>query len=264
MSAAEIVRLMDEEERTVLQAVESRQAEIVVAIERVAEAFQTGGRIVFVGAGHSGLVAAAVAAVMPSSFGVPAHQFPALVPSGVTIPGCCVDESEDDEHEAIEGVNHLEMGRADVMLAVGASGKTPFTLAATKHAKQKGVWVCAIVCNRRARVFDYADHFIALDTGPEVLTGATHLKAGTAQKLVLNRITLGAMVASGKVIENLMVDISSSTMKQRERCVRIVRDLTTATEEEARRLLGEQRWNVREVLERLREREDVGSQAFSI
>ena len=128
-----------------------------------------------------------------------------------------------------------------------------FVLSAVKHAKQKGVWTCGIANNPGTPLLEAVDLPILLDTGPEVLTGSTRLKAGTSQKLVLNRISTAAMVLSGKVIENLMVDVAPTNQKLKERCVRIVRELSTVSDQQARRLLDQHSWDVRKVLEIVRE-----------
>ncbi|HWA82418.1 MAG TPA: N-acetylmuramic acid 6-phosphate etherase, partial [Fimbriimonadaceae bacterium] len=137
----------------------------------------------------------------------------------------------------------------DIVFGIAASGTTPFVIGGLRHARQKGIWTCAIANNRGAPVFDFADHAILLDTGPEILTGSTRLKAGTAQKMALNRISTGAMVLSGKVIENLMVDVKAKNAKLKDRCARIVKELTPVTYDEAWELLEEHDWNIRRVLE---------------
>ncbi len=124
-----------------------------------------------------------------------------------------------------------------------------------RHARQKGVWTCGIVNNPRSPLTEVAELAIVLDTGPEVLTGSTRLKAGTAQKLALNRISTAAMVLSGKVVENLMVDVRANNQKLKERCARMVHDLTTATVDEAWSLLEESNWSVRGAIERWKHQE---------
>jgi len=253
MSAEEIVRLMDEEEYSVLRALQKVQPLLAQAVERVAGAFASGGRIVYVGAGTSGRIAAADAAEMPPTFGVDPKRFVALVAGGPAAAGSAVEDMEDDEHTAIAMLNELDLSLDDVVIGVAASGKTPFTISAIRHANQKGVWTCGIANNKNTPLVKEATLGIVLDTGPEVLTGSTRLKAGTAQKLALNRISTGAMVLSGKVIENLMVDVTPKNSKLKQRCIRIVRELTNATEEEARLELERCNWNTRCVVERLRE-----------
>lgn len=249
MSAQEIVRLMNEEEMTVMRALQSAEAAIALAAEKAGEAYQRGGRVIYVGAGTSGRIASMDAAEMPPTFGIPGDRFVALHAGGNAAMGQAVEDAEDDPHAAIADLNALDANRSDVVIGIAASGRTPYVLGAIRHARAKGIWTCAVVNNRQSPLVDEADHAVVLETGPEVLTGSTRLKAGTAQKLVLNRISTIAMVLNGKVIENLMVDVKAKNHKLKERCVRIVRDLTNLTEDEAREQLESQAWNVRQVLD---------------
>ncbi len=254
MSPVEIVRLMNEEELTVMRALQQAEAEIAQAMEKAAEAYLNGGRIIYVGAGTSGRIATMDAAEMPPTFGTDPSQFVAIVAGGETAGVRAVEDAEDDDHAAVTALNDLKISTADVVIGLAASGRTPFVIAACRHARQKGVWTCGIANNRHAPLLDHVDLPILLETGPEVLTGSTRLKAGTAQKLILNRISTGAMVLAGKVIENLMVDVKAKNLKLKERCVRIVQELTPATQEEATHLLETNEWNVRRVLQELKSR----------
>lgn len=249
MSALEIVELMNSEEVTVLRALEQSAPQIALAAERAAEAFRLGGRIVYVGSGTSGRIAAADAAEMPPTFGIESDRFIAVVSGGETASERAVEDAEDDEHAAIVAMNDLAIARPDVVIGIAASGRTPFVLSAVRQCVQKGVWTCGITNNRSTPLEAAADLGIVLETGPEVLTGSTRLKAGTAQKLALNRISTAAMVLNGKVVENLMVDLKPKNQKLKERCARIVRDLTNLTFDEAWSLLESHDWEVRKVVE---------------
>ncbi|MGE0002011.1 MAG: N-acetylmuramic acid 6-phosphate etherase [Fimbriimonadaceae bacterium] len=248
MSAREIVRLMNEEDAAVLRAVRQAEAALAQAAEAAARAYQSGGRVVYVGAGTSGRIATADAAEMPPTFGIPATKFVAIVAGGESAGKSAIESAEDDGHLAIEELEGIGLGREDFVVCVAASGRTPFVVAAARHAVQKGVLTCGIANNREAEIFEIVDLPILLDTGPEILTGSTRLKAGTSQKLALNAISTAAMVLSGKVIENLMVDVTAKNDKLKERCVRIVCELTTVNEGEARRLLESHNWNIRRVV----------------
>lgn len=252
MNAREIVRLMNEEEQAVMRAMTQAEEQIAVAIEKAADAYQNGGRVVYVGAGTSGRIATMDAAEMPPTFGTSPERFVAIVAGGDAAGSKAVEDAEDSEHQAIQAINNLSLTHNDIVIGLAASGRTPFVTAALNHARQKGVWTCAVANNANTPVLEYADHGILVETGPEVLTGSTRLKAGTAQKLVLNRISTGAMVLAGKVIENLMVDVKAKNVKLKERCIRIVRELSPATEHEAQTLLEENDWNVRAVLEAMK------------
>lgn len=252
MSAREIVRLMNEEEQSVFRALQSAEEPLAHAIEKAAEAFQKGGRIIYVGAGTSGRVAAADAAEMPPTFGIEPERFVALIAGGNNANSKAVEDAEDDVHAGIVALNELGVNPDDVVVGIAASGSTPFVVSAIRHASQKGVWTCGIANNRGSALLEAADLGILLETGPEILTGSTRLKAGTSQKLALNRISTGAMVLSGKVVENLMIDVKAKNQKLKDRCARIVCDLTTATRDEAYQLLEQKDWNIRRVLEVLR------------
>lgn len=250
MSAREIVRLMNEEESGVLRALEEAEEPLAHVVDKAAAAYQKGGRIVYVGAGTSGRIAVMDAAEMPPTFGIPPDRFVAVIPGGMDAMIQAVEMAEDDEHAAISAINALHLKRADIVIGVAASGRTPFVVSAIRHAKQKGVWTCGIANNRNSPLLEEASFGVLLDTGPEVLTGSTRLKAGTSQKLALNRISTGAMVLSGKVIENLMVDVKATNQKLKERCARIVCELSPATYDEAWGLLSENGWSIRDALEK--------------
>ncbi len=251
MTAREIVRLMNEEERAVLDAMHKAEAAIAVAAERVAEAYREGGRTIYVGAGTSGRIAAMDAAEMVPTFSVQPGRFVALMAGGYSADSTPMEEAEDQEHAAVRDLNDLDLDRQDVVIGLAASGKTPYTVSAVRHAHQKGLWTCGIASVKGSPLLRAADLPVFAPTGPEVLAGSTRLKAGTAQKLILNRISTIAMVLSGKVMDNLMVDVHATNSKLRERCVRIVRELSTATSEEAQEVLERNGWNVRRALAEL-------------
>ena len=248
MSAKELVRLMNEEEAAVIRALQAVEDKLAFVIEKAALAFQRGGRIVYVGAGTSGRIAVMDAAEMPPTFGIPTDRFVALIPGGLKAMVEAVEMAEDDEIGGISAVNAIKLKRDDIVIGVAASGRTPFVISAIRHARQKGVWTCGIANNKHTPLLEEADFGVVLDTGPEVLTGSTRLKAGTAQKLALNRISTGAMVLSGKVIENLMVDVKATNQKLKERCARIVCELSPATYDEAWSLLEQNGWNIRDAV----------------
>ncbi len=251
MSAREIVRLMNEEEMTVIRVMQGVEQPLAEVIERAAQAFAKGGRVIYVGAGTSGRVATMDAAEMPPTFGVEPDRFIALVAGGAEAGGKAVEDAEDDIHASITALNDLRINRDDIVIGIAASGSTPFVVSAVRHARQKGIWTCGISNNHGSALLDAADLGILLDTGPEVLTGSTRLKAGTAQKLVLNRISTGAMVLNGKVVENLMVDVKAKNQKLKDRCVRILCELTPLTRDEAWDTLEANDWSIRKVMDGL-------------
>ena len=249
MSAEQIVRLMNEEDLAVNRALQAAEIPIARAAERVAEAFAAGGRIVYVGAGTSGRVATMDAAEMPPTFGIDSDRFVSVIAGGNAAGLNAVEDAEDSVGTGIDALNGLHLSAADVVIGVAASGTTPFVVSAVEHAGRIGCWTCGIANNRGTPLLEVVSHPILLDTGPEVLTGSTRLKAGTSQKMVLNRISTIAMVLSGKVIENLMVDVKANNAKLKDRCVRILRELAPVTHDEALELLDQNSWNVRRALD---------------
>jgi N-acetylmuramic acid 6-phosphate etherase len=252
MSAREIVRLMNEEETAVLRALREAEETLALAAEKACQAIVSGGRVIYVGAGTSGRVATADAAEMPPTFGIEPDRFIAVVAGGMAAGQTAVEDAEDDIHAGISALNDLQLNSKDIVFGIAASGSTPYVVSAVRHARQKGVWTCGIANNKGAALLEVADHGILLDTGPEVLTGSTRLKAGTAQKMALNRISTAAMVLSGKVVENLMVDVKAKNAKLKERCARIICELAPITRDEAWTYLEENDWSIRRVLEIVR------------
>lgn len=254
MTAEQIVRLMDEEEAVVMRALRAAEPAIAAAAEQVAETYKRGGRTIYVGAGTSGRIAAMDAAEMGPTFSLDDDRFLSVVSGGRKAERTANEGAEDDDHAAVEAMNALNVSRYDSVFGITASGRTPFVLAAARHARRKGAWTCGIANNPHSPLEELVDHMIVLNTGPEVVTGSTRLKAGTAQKMALNRISTAAMVLSGKVIENLMIDVRANNVKLKERTIRMVRELTKATEEEAIAALTAANWSAREAVERLKVR----------
>jgi N-acetylmuramic acid 6-phosphate etherase len=249
MTSHDMIRLMNEEESVVLRCLSAAEEALAIAAEKAAQAFQNDGRVIYIGAGTSGRIAAADAAEMPPTFGIEPDRFVAIIAGGTATRDKAVEDAEDDVYASISALNDMGVSRKDIVIGIAASGTTPFVVSAVRHARQKGVWTCGIANNRGSALLEVAQHPILLETGPEVLTGSTRLKAGTAQKLALNRISTVAMVLSGKVIQNLMVDVKAKNQKLKERCARIVCELTPATKDEAWQLLEEHDWSIRSVIE---------------
>ncbi len=248
LSAAEVVALMDAEEVRSLEAVRAAAPVLSQAAERVAACFRGGGAIVLLGSGTSGRLAVQEVAELPPTFGVEPDRFRAFAAGGRSLGPAAIARSEDDVEAAPRALAELAIGPGDGVIGVAASGTTPFVLAGVVAARAAGAWTCGIACNPGTPLLAQAELGVLLDTGPEVLTGSTRLKAGTAQKLALNRITTAAMVRCGRVIENHMVDVVVTLDKLRERAVRIVADLGGCSPEQARARLEAHDWSVRAAL----------------
>jgi N-acetylmuramic acid 6-phosphate etherase len=248
LSAGEIVELMNQEEQAALEAVERSAPEIAATAEDVAAAYEDGGRILYLGAGTSGLLALVDALEMPATFGVEQERFGAMIAGPPLGSRAVITQAEDDADAAAAALENAGFGPADAVIGLAASGTTPFVVAGVRHARARGCRTCGIANNPGTPLLEAGARSILLDTGPEVLTGSTRLKAGTAQKLTLNRISTTAMVRAGRVVSNLMVELSPKTEKLRDRCVRIVSVLGGVDETRARQLLTAEDWSIRAAL----------------
>jgi N-acetylmuramic acid 6-phosphate etherase len=222
MTAMEIVRLMNHEDRKVAAAVGRDLAAIARAADAVVKAISNGGRLIYVGAGSSGRMAVLDAAECPPTFGTSPELVQALIAGGRPAVTGAVEGAEDSLANAVRDLRSRKLTRNDVVIGITASGTTPYVLAALQYARRRGAGTVAITVNPRTPVARVAEILIATEVGPEVLTGSTRLKAGTAQKMVLNMLSTAAMAQLGHVYENLMIDVKPSNQKVSDRIVRIL------------------------------------------
>lgn len=238
LSTFDLLRRINEEDATVAAAVGRELEAIAAAVERVVTAFRAGGRLIYVGAGTSGRLGALDAAECPPTFGTDPSQVQALLaggPMAMTIP---IEDAEDDATRGAREIDSLGVGANDVVLGIAASGRTPYVAGALRRARSHGASSVALVGDSAGPVAAAAEIVICPRTGPEVITGSTRLKAGTAQKLVLNMISTAAMIRTGHTYGNLMVDVQARNNKLRARARRIVIQATGASEDEAARALS--------------------------
>jgi N-acetylmuramic acid 6-phosphate etherase len=240
MTALQIVRLMAREERRSVAAVAAAAAEIAAVAEAAARALAGGGRLIYLGAGTSGRLAALDAAECGPTFGAAPGQVVAVVAGGARALRRAVEGAEDDAAEGARRVRALRVGRRDLVVGVAASGVTPFVRAALEAAAAYGAATALITAAPEAARAAGArpDRLVGLEVGPEVLAGSTRLKAGTATKLALNAISTAAMVRLGKCYGPRMVDVVAGSAKLRARAIRMVSELTGAPPSEAARLLA--------------------------
>jgi len=239
MSTIEILRLMNEEDENVLKAIRMSLNDIAEAVETVVKTLKDGGRVFYVGAGTSGRMAIADAAEIPPTFSMPLGIFNAIIAGGDEALKKPVEAVEDDKDAAINELKKHDFSQKDLLIGISASGRTPFVLSALEYAKSIGSKTVGIVNNPNTPISKITDIKIELDTGPEILTGSTRLKAGTSQKIVLNMISTTAMVKLGKVYDNLMVDLMPLNSKLIERATRIIAQVTGVSKETARKYLEE-------------------------
>lgn len=238
MSAEDITRLMNEEDRRVPEAIEEALPRIAEAVEALVEAWRGGGRWILVGAGTSGRVAALDAAECPPTFGVPPERVIALVAGGQTAATRAVEGAEDDGESAVQDLEAQNLSPRDAVVGIAASGRTPYVVAAVEYASRMRCATVGISNNPESELSRAARVGIEVLTGPEVLTGSTRLKAGTSQKLVLNMLSTAAFARLGKVYENLMVDVRATNEKLKKRACRIIREAAAVPKDEAAKLLA--------------------------
>jgi N-acetylmuramic acid 6-phosphate etherase len=231
-STLELVGLMNAQDETVPAAVAGATGQIVVVIEAIAESLRRGGRLIYVGAGSSGRIAALDAAECESTFAAPPGQVVALLAGGHGATALEQEAAEDDRDAGRRDVAGLELRPEDVVVGVSASGRTPYVVAALEAAATLGAATACVVSVPESELAAVAEHPIVVAVGPEFLTGSTRLKAGTAQKLVLNTLSTISMIRLGKTFGNLMVDVVATNEKLRARVHRIVRTATGASADE--------------------------------
>jgi N-acetylmuramic acid 6-phosphate etherase len=265
MSARELAELFVEEEKFVEDALRRATADLAKAIEIVTESLRNGGRLFYVGAGSSGRIGVLDASEIPPTFGASPGLVQGIIAGGATALYRSVEGAEDEESAGALALRERGIKDGDVVIGITASGRTPFVLGALAHAKSLGAKTVLLTCNPlcsdrpvagqgdgpQGRGYSNADLVIALVVGPEVLTGSTRLKAGTATKVALNIVSTGAMVVLGKVHGNLMIDLHTTSAKLRDRAVRVVADLAQCDYDSARRQLEAADWNLRAVVEKL-------------
>lgn len=226
LSALEIVQLMNEEDKQVPLAIEKCLPQIAQAVECIVSAFQQGGRLVYIGAGTSGRLGVLDASECPPTFGVSPEMVKGIIAGGERALRHPIEGAEDSKAQAVVDLQTIEFSSKDVLVGIAASGRTPYVIGALEYAKSLGSVTVSIASNPNSAMANIVD--IAIDTvvGPEVLTGSSRLKSGTAQKLVLNMLTTASMILMGKCYQNLMVDVQASNEKLKARAIRIVMQAT--------------------------------------
>ncbi|MBY8869771.1 MULTISPECIES: N-acetylmuramic acid 6-phosphate etherase [Streptomyces] len=233
----EIARLMNAEDTTVPRAVAERLPQIAAAIDAVTERMARGGRLIYAGAGTAGRLGVLDASECPPTFNTDPAQVVGLIAGGPQAMVTSVEGAEDSRELAVEALDALKLTPDDTVVGVSASGRTPYAVGAVEHARRLGALTVGLACNEGSALAAAAEHGIEVVVGPELLTGSTRLKAGTAQKLVLNMISTLTMIRLGKTYGNLMVDVRASNEKLRARSRRIVALATGAPDEEIERAL---------------------------
>lgn len=238
MTTTELVELMNSEDALVPAAVAAAREQVASAIDGIVGRLAGGGRLIYVGAGTPGRLALLDASECGPTFNAGPEQIQAVLAGGDKVMVHASEGAEDDAAAGAADLRARSVGASDSVVAISASGRTPYVLGAIQHARAEGALTVGLVCNPSSPIALSADRSIEIVTGPEVISGSTRLKAGTAQKLVLNMISTIAMVRMGRTFGNLMVDVRASNEKLRLRARRIIRIATGCSDEEARRALA--------------------------
>ena len=232
-STDELVAAMNDADRTVADAVARAHDALVAAIDAIVDRLRAGGRLVYVGAGTSGRLAFVDAVECQSTFGLPPGRVVALVAGGAESSATAQEHAEDDANAGVTELRALGIAAEDAVVGISASGRTPYVLAALAEARRVGALAVGVACVEASQLRDLVDHEVAVVVGAELIAGSTRLKAGSAQKLVLNSISTISMVRLGKTFGNLMVDVVATNDKLRARIRSIVRSATGASPERA-------------------------------
>ncbi|MCT8628094.1 N-acetylmuramic acid 6-phosphate etherase [Glaesserella parasuis] len=231
LSAYEIVQIINNEDKQVPLVIEKVLPQIAQAVEKIVEAFQQGGRLVYIGAGTSGRLGVLDASECPPTFGVSPEMVKGIIAGGERALRHPIEGAEDNKEAGKQDLQAVEFSQKDVLVDIAASGRTPYVLGALAYAKQLGATTVSIASNPNSAMSQIADIVIDTVVGAEVLTGSSRMKSGTAQKLVLNMLTTASMILIGKCYQNLMVDVQASNQKLVARAIRIVMQATECSRE---------------------------------
>lgn len=238
-SISEILRYMNDENKIITQAIEQCIPEIEKVTAGVVQAFEKGGRLIYLGAGTSGRLGVLDASECPPTFGVSPEMVVGIIAGGDYALRNAIEGAEDDETLAEKQLRDLNLVKEDVVIGISASGRTPYVAAGLSYANEVGCFTGAISNSPNALISNIASVGIEAITGPEVVTGSTRMKAGTAQKIILNMITTTAMIQVGKIFKGYMVDVQPTNLKLKQRATNILANITHLSQEDARRVLEE-------------------------
>ena len=237
LSALEIVRLMNREDATIAAAVSREETAIATAIDKIVERLRSGGRLLYMGSGTSGRLGVLDAAECPPTFNTDPAQVVGIIAGGYDALVRSIEGAEDVPDLAVTDLMENKLSAQDVLVGIATSGRTPYVVEGLKYARNVGAYAIGLSCNDASELVAAADLMITPVVGPEILSGSTRMKAGTATKMVLNMLTTGAMVRLGKIYGNLMVDLRATNNKLADRSRRIVKTVTGLSDEESQQLL---------------------------
>ncbi|WP_156288216.1 N-acetylmuramic acid 6-phosphate etherase [Oceanobacillus salinisoli] len=245
MRTMDILKTINEEDKQVADAVEAVLSKIEMAVNEIYRALTNNGKLYYVGAGTSGRLAVLDASECPPTFMTSSDMVQPVMAGGMDAFLKAVEGAEDSEAQGKADVKARNVTDRDVVIGITASGRTPYPIGALQYAQSIGAYTISLSCNKQSAISNYADCSIEVVVGPEVLTGSTRMKAGTAHKMILNMISTTVMVKMGKVYENLMVDLNASNHKLKERAKHTLIEITNVTYNEADRILSKTNFQVK-------------------
>ena len=245
LSTIDLLKLFNDSDKSVAEEVEKVLPKVAKAITEITRRMELGGRLIYVGAGTSGRLGVLDASECIPTFSLEDGLVIGIIAGGDTALRTGIEGAEDIPEGAIEDLNKMNLSKKDSLVGIAASGRTPYVIGALKYAKEIGAASIALSCNLNSELSKYADIAIEVDTGAEILAGSTRLKAGTAQKLVLNMISTVSMIKLGKTYGNLMVDLQVSNIKLRDRAIRIIQAATSCDFKRAQEALQESKDQVK-------------------
>lgn len=236
LTPEQFVDVMNNEDQKVAQFIKEENHAIAQLITQVINGLNNGGRLIYMGAGTSGRLGVLDAAECVPTFGVTPDVVVGLIAGGPSAMTVAVEGAEDDESLGEQDLRDLNINEHDTVIGIAASGRTPYVIGGLRYAQSINVPTGCVTCNKASEVGKHADYPVQVDVGPEVLTGSTRLKAGTAQKLILNMISTGAMVGIGKVYENLMIDVKPTNKKLKQRAINMIQEVLQTSDEDSKKL----------------------------
>ena len=239
LSTLAMLTIINNEDKKVATAVEAILPNIALAVDAIQSAFSIGGRLLYCGAGTSGRLGILDASECPPTFGSSAEQVVGLIAGGKPAILKAVENAEDNTRAGQQDLQNIQLNDKDIVVGIAASGRTPYVIGAMQYAKDLGCTVVSLCCNNNSEMANIADIKLDVIVGPEVVTGSSRMKAGTAQKMVLNMLTTGSMIKNGKVFGNLMVDVQATNEKLIERQKKIIMEATECSREVAEVALKE-------------------------
>jgi N-acetylmuramic acid 6-phosphate etherase len=245
METEEIIALINQEDLLVPNAIAKVIPQISKVVDKITEAFNNGGRLIYVGAGTSGRLGILDASECPPTYGTSPDRVIGIIAGGSDAVNEAIEGAEDNVELGRQDLADIDLTNKDIVVGIAASGRTPYTAAALQYANEIGAVSVAVVCSKDSEMERISKYTIAPIVGPEVITGSTRMKAGTAQKLVLNMLSTASMVKTGKVYSNLMVDVQMTNEKLFKRAENIVKSATGASESEAQAALKDQNNNTK-------------------